>query len=124
MCHETENEDGERTRDLFCKKKRFSSLLRGTVAKWYADIISDGHDWQHIRSHFLARFSDNRDKYRYRITALTGVRGNEEVKKISSPEYNEPSIGDDQMMKTKITQPEQHQTIGSNKSISNLPPEE
>ena len=78
MGHEPDNDDG-RARYLFRKKALFSSLLRGPAAEWYTDNIEDGHDWQHIRTHFLTRFSDNRDKYRYRITAENSVRGNEEI---------------------------------------------
>ena len=80
MGHEPDNDD-ERARYLFRKKALFSSLLRGPAAEWYTDNIEDGHDWQHIRTHFLTRFSDNRDKYRYRITAENSVRGNEEIVK-------------------------------------------
>ena len=78
MGHEPDNDD-DRARYLFRKKALFSSLLRGPAAEWYTDNIGDGHDWQHIRTHFLTRFSDNRDKYRYRITAENSVRGNEEI---------------------------------------------
>ena len=68
MGHEPDNDD-ERARYLFREKALFLSLLRGPAAEWYTDNIEDGHDWQHIRRHFLTRFSDKRDKYRYRITA-------------------------------------------------------
>ena len=51
MGHEPEN-DGERERYLFRKNALFSTLLRGPAAEWYADNIADGHDWQHIRTHF------------------------------------------------------------------------
>ena len=68
MGHEPDNND-ERGRYLFRKKALFSSLLRGPAAEWYADNIRDEHDWQHIRTHFLTRFSDDRDEYRYKITA-------------------------------------------------------
>ena len=78
MGHEPDTDD-ERARYLFRKKALFSSLLRGPAAEWYTDNIEDGHDWQHIRTHFLTRFSDNRDKYRCRITAENSVRGNEEI---------------------------------------------
>ena len=72
MGHEPDNDD-ERARYLFRKKALFSSLLRGPAAEWYTDNIKDGHDRQHIRTQFLTRISDKRDKYRYRITAENSV---------------------------------------------------
>ena len=75
------DKDDERGRYFFRKKALFSSLLRGPAAEWYTDNIEDGHDWQHIGTHFLTRFSDNRDKYRYRITDENSVRGNEKIMK-------------------------------------------
>ena len=65
--------------DIYSEKRHFSSVLRGPAAEWYADNITDEHDWQHIRTHFRTRFSDYRDKYRYRVTAENSVRGNEEI---------------------------------------------
>ena len=59
----------ERARYLFRKKALFSSLLRGPAAEWYADSIGDAATWDQIRTAFIDRFSDDRDKYRHRITA-------------------------------------------------------
>ena len=78
MGHEPEDDD-ERRRYLFRKKALFSSLLRGPAAEWYSDHIRDRDTWEEVRANFLARFSDDRDKYRYRITAENSVRGNEEI---------------------------------------------
>ena len=61
------------------EKALFSSLLRGTAAEWYADSIGDATIWDQIRTPFIDRFSDDRDKYRHRITAENCVRGNEEL---------------------------------------------
>lgn len=69
----------ERARYLFRKKALFSSLLRGPAAEWYADSINDTATWDQIRTAFIDRFSDDRDKYRHRITAENCVRGNEEL---------------------------------------------
>ena len=69
----------ERSRYLFRKKAFFSSLLRGQAAEWYADSINDAPIWDHIRTGFIDRFSDDRDKYRHRIRAENCVRGNEEL---------------------------------------------
>ena len=59
----------ERAKYLFRKKAVFSSLLRGTAAEWYADSINDAASWDQIKTAFIDRFSDDRDKYRHRITA-------------------------------------------------------
>ena len=67
----------EKARYLFTKKAIFSSLLQGPGAKWYADSIDDAATWEQIRTAFINRFSDDRDKYRHRITAENCVRGNE-----------------------------------------------
>ena len=69
----------ERARYLFRKKALFSSLLRGPAAEWYADSINDAATCDQIRTAFIERFSDGRDKYRHRITAENYVRGNEEL---------------------------------------------
>ena len=69
----------ERARYLFRKKALFSSLLRGPAAEWYADSINDAATWDQIRTAFIDRFPDKRDKYRHRITAENCVRGNEEL---------------------------------------------
>ena len=53
----------ERGRYLFRKKALFSSLLRGPAAEWYADSINDAATWDQIRTAFIDRFSDERDKY-------------------------------------------------------------
>ena len=66
----------EKTRYLFRKKAFFSSLLRGPVAEWYADLMNDAATWDQIRTAFI-----DRDKYRHRITAENYVRGNEELLK-------------------------------------------
>ena len=69
----------ERARYLFRKKALFSYLLRGLAAEWYADSINDAATWDQIRTAFIDRFSDDRDKYRYRTTAEKCVRGNEQL---------------------------------------------
>ena len=69
----------ERTRYLFRKKAIFSLLLRRSAAEWYADTTVDAATWDQIRTSFIGRFSDDRDKYRHRITAENCVRGNKEL---------------------------------------------
>ena len=69
----------ERARYLYRKKALFSSLLRGPAAEWYANSINDAATWDQIRTAFIDRFSDDRDRYRHRITAENCVRGNKEL---------------------------------------------
>ena len=75
----TPTDIAERARYLFRKKALFSSLLRGPAAEWYADSINDAATWDQIRTAFIDRFLDDRDKCRHRITAENCVRGNEEL---------------------------------------------
>ena len=74
---------GERTRYLFRTKALLSSLLRGPAAEWYADSLNDAATWDQIRTAFIDRFSDDRDKDTHRITAENCVRSNEELIKNS-----------------------------------------
>ena len=74
----------ERAGCLF-RKKLFCSLLRGPAAEWYADSIGDAATWGQIRTAFIDRFSDHRDKDKHRITTENCVRGNEELRKKLSP---------------------------------------
>ena len=69
----------ERARYLFRKKALISSLFRGPAAAWYADSINDIATWNQIRTASIDRYSDDRDKYRHKITAENCVRGNEEL---------------------------------------------
>ena len=73
------NDVAKRAGYLFRKKALFSSLLLGPAAEWYADSINDAETWDQIRTAFIDRFSDDRDKYRHRIRAEDCVRGNEEL---------------------------------------------
>ena len=68
---------------LFRKKALFSSLLRGPAAEWYEgfNVCNPLPTWIHFRTAFITRFSDDRDKYRHRITAENCVRGKEELVK-------------------------------------------
>ena len=55
-------DNAEKTRYLFRKKALFPALLRGPAAEWYADSINDAATWDQIRTTFIDRFSDDRDK--------------------------------------------------------------
>ena len=69
----------ERARYLFKKKALFCARLRGPAAERYADLINDAATWDQIRTAFIDRFSDDRDNYRQRTTAVNCVRGNEKL---------------------------------------------
>ena len=71
-------DNAERTRYLIRKKALFSSFLPGPAAEWNADSINDAATWDQIRTAFIDRFSEDRDKYRHKITAEICVPGNED----------------------------------------------
>ena len=49
------------------KKALFSSLLRGPAAESYRSTIQDAMTWDVVRTLFLTRFSDGRNKFRHRM---------------------------------------------------------
>ena len=51
----------------FRKKALFSSLLRGPVAEWYESNITNATTWDDVRTNFVTRFSDGRNKFRFRM---------------------------------------------------------
>ena len=61
------------------KKPYFFSVPRGPAAEWYADSKGNAATWDQIRTAFIERFSDVRDKYRHRILAENCVPGNEKI---------------------------------------------
>ena len=75
------NDAGEAARYLFRKKALFSSLLRGPAAEWYEgfNVGNPLPTWIQVRTALITRFSDDRDKYRHRITPENCVRGKEEL---------------------------------------------
>ena len=77
------NDAGEAVRHLFRKKALFSSLLRGPAAEWYEgfNVGNPLPTWIQVRTAFITRFSDDRDKYRHSITAENYVRGKVELVK-------------------------------------------
>ena len=58
---------GELSNYTFRKKALFSSLLRGPAAEWYESNITNATTWENVRTNFITRFSDGRNKFRYRI---------------------------------------------------------
>ena len=62
----------------FRKKALFSSLLRGPAAEWYESNITNATTWDNVRTNFVTRFSDGRNKFRYRMEVEHCIRGDGE----------------------------------------------
>ena len=62
----------------FRKKALFSSLLRGPAAQWYESNITNATTWDDVRTNFITRFSDGRNKFRYRMEVEHCIRGDGE----------------------------------------------
>ena len=58
----------------------FSFLLRGPAAEWYESIITNATTWENVRRNFITRFSDGRNKFRYRMQVEHCIRGDEEIR--------------------------------------------
>ena len=69
---------GELATYTFRKKELFSSQLRGPAAEWYESNITNATTWDNVRTNFIARFSDGRIKFRYRMEVEHCMRGDEE----------------------------------------------
>ena len=63
---------------LFRKKALFSSLLRGPAAEWYGNTISDAMTWNDVRTLFITRFSDGRNKFTHRMEVAHCIRADGE----------------------------------------------
>ena len=54
---------------IFPSTALFPSLLRGPAAEWYAANnieIDTAHMWDFLKQEFRTRFTDGRDRYRFR----------------------------------------------------------
>ena len=69
---------GELVIYTFRKKALSSSLLREPVAEWYESNITNATTWENVRADFIARFSDGRNKFRYRMEVELCIRGDGE----------------------------------------------
>ena len=69
---------GELVNYTFRKKALFSSLLRGLAAEWYESNITNATTWESDRTNFITRFSDARNKFRYRMEVEHCIRGDGE----------------------------------------------
>ena len=63
-------------------EKLLSSLLRGRAAEWYEGFNTGSSllPWIQARTALITRFSDDKDKYRHRITTENCVRGKTIIK--------------------------------------------
>ena len=76
---EPDKADAEHVIYLFRKKKAlFSSLLRRPAAEWYGSTIQDAMTWNEVRTLFIIRFSDGRNKFRHRMEVEHCVRADGE----------------------------------------------
>ena len=69
---------GELVNYTFRKKALFSSLLRGPAAEWYESNITNATTWDDVRTNFVTRFSDGRNKFRFRLEVEHCIRGDRE----------------------------------------------
>ena len=69
---------GELVNFTFGKKALFSSLLQGPAAEWYESNITNATTWKNVRTSFITRFSDGRNKFRYRMEVEPCIRGDGE----------------------------------------------
>ena len=68
-------DDGELVNFTFRRIALFFSLLRGPVAEWYQSNTTNATTWENVRTNFITRFSDGRNKFRYRMEVEHCVRG-------------------------------------------------
>ena len=70
--------DDEHVIYLFRKKALFSSLVKGPAAEWYGSTIQDAMTWNEVRTLFITRFSDGRNKFRHRMEVEHCIRADGE----------------------------------------------
>ena len=74
---------GELANYTIRKKALFSSFLRGLSAEWYENNITDVTTWENGLTNFITRFSDGRNKFRYRMELEHCIRGDgEEIRNL------------------------------------------
>ena len=66
---------GELENYTFRKKALFSFLLRGPAAEWYDSNVTNATNLENVRTNFITRFSDGRNKFRYRMEVEHCIRG-------------------------------------------------
>ena len=63
---------------LFRKKALLSSLPRGPAAEWCGSTIQDAMTWNEVRTLFITRFSDGRNKFRHSMEVEHCIRADGE----------------------------------------------
>ena len=71
---ESDEADAEHAIYLFRKKALFSSLLERPAAEWYGSTIRNATTWNEVRTLFITRFSDGRNKFRHRMEVEHCIR--------------------------------------------------
>ena len=71
-------DSGELANYTFRKEALLSFLLRGPAAEWYENNITNATTWENVRTNFISRFSDGRNKFRYRMEVEHFIRGDGE----------------------------------------------
>ena len=69
---------GELVNYTFSKKAMFSFLLRGPDAVWYESNFTIATTWENVRTNFITRFSDGRNKFRCHMEVEHCIRGDGE----------------------------------------------
>ena len=69
-------------------KALFSSVLRGPAAEWF-DSLDAALTWNEIKTQFIARFTDGKMQYRFRIEAENLKRPKDSPTKTSKVLYTE-----------------------------------
>ena len=69
---------GELANYTFRRKALFSSFLRGPAAQCYENNITNATTWENVRTNFISRLSDGRNKIRYRMKVEHCIRGDGE----------------------------------------------
>ena len=64
---EPDEADADHVIYLIRKKALCSSLLRRPAAEWYGSTIQDAMTWNEVRTLFITRFSDRRNKFGHRM---------------------------------------------------------
>ena len=74
-----DNTNNRQTEFRFRRKALFSSLLRGPAAEWYANRVTDNTPWNTLKTDFINRFTDGRNKYKHKIDAEKSKRYRSEL---------------------------------------------
>ena len=69
---------GELANYTFRKKALFSSLLQGPASEWCESNITNATIWENVRTNFITRFLDGRNKIRYRMEVENCIIGDGE----------------------------------------------